>query len=58
MATTAKKRRPRATKKKAKPLSHAELVESIRGKYRFVGISSEEFAAEKQREIERDDRCR
>ncbi len=36
--------------------AHNRLVDSIRGKYAFVPGGSEEFAREKQLEIEREDR--
>ena len=36
--------------------AHNKIVDSIRGKYAFVPGGSEEFAREKQREIEREDR--
>jgi hypothetical protein len=55
MATTAKSTRKRTPKKK---LTRAELIRSIRGKYKHLPISSEEYAAEKRLEIEREDRVR
>lgn len=39
-------------------VDRAAIVRSIRGKYAHLGMSSEEFAAQKQKEIELEDRRR
>ena len=56
-ATTSKSARK---KRRTKRISaeRARIIDELCGKYRHLGLSSEQFAREKRAEIEREDRVR